>query len=83
VLSRQRLHLLGELRSLAELRRQTGEDPIVALLLTAAELHVRADLELVDAAEEADLWRASLAAAEGTAEAVAHPPTDLEVTEHG
>lgn len=52
VLSRQRHHLLHELRNLAELRRQPDTDPIVALLITAAELHVRADLGLLDAADD-------------------------------
>jgi DNA-binding PadR family transcriptional regulator len=51
VLRRQRAHLLRELRALAEARR---EDPsaVVALLITAAELHVRADIGVVDAAEK-------------------------------
>jgi len=51
VLSRQRLHLLRELRSLTEAAAMTSTSPIVALLITAAELHVRADLQIVDAAE--------------------------------
>ena len=51
VLSRQRAHLLKELHSLAEAQTQ-APSPVVALLLTAAELHVRADLGVVDAAEE-------------------------------
>jgi DNA-binding PadR family transcriptional regulator len=51
VLGRQRAHLLRELRSLAEAR--TSSPPaVVALLITAAELHVRADLGVVDAAEQ-------------------------------
>jgi DNA-binding PadR family transcriptional regulator len=53
VLARQRAHLLRELRSLADARAQGGPPPVVALLLTAAELHVRADLGVVDAAERA------------------------------
>lgn len=51
VLSRQRTHLLRELRSLAEAAELTGRSPVTSLLITAAELHARADLEIVDAAE--------------------------------
>jgi DNA-binding PadR family transcriptional regulator len=51
VLGRQRAHLLKELHSLSEARIQ-APSPVVALLITAAELHVRADLGVVDAAEE-------------------------------
>ncbi len=51
VLSRQRLHLLRELRSLAGAAAMTSGSPVVSLLITAAELHVRADLQIVDAAE--------------------------------
>jgi DNA-binding PadR family transcriptional regulator len=50
VLSRQRAHLMRELRALAEARAQAATD-VVALLITAAELHTRADLGVVDAAE--------------------------------
>jgi DNA-binding PadR family transcriptional regulator len=63
VLSRQRTHLLRELHGLAEARRAAGLSavghggpgggfpPVQILLITAAELHTRADLDLVDAAE--------------------------------
>jgi DNA-binding PadR family transcriptional regulator len=51
VLSRQRTHLLRELHSLAEARRAAGLSTVEILLITAAELHTRADLDLVDAAE--------------------------------
>jgi len=51
VLRRQRLHLLTELRSLAAARDVAAGSAVTALLVTAAELHVRADLEVVDAAE--------------------------------
>lgn len=68
VLRRQRAHLLRELRSLAEARALAGPSPadsaVVSLLLTAAELHVRADLGVVDAAEQ-DLRPAVAAAARG------------------
>jgi DNA-binding PadR family transcriptional regulator len=52
VLSRQRAHLLHELRSLADARTLTEGSPVTSLLVTAAELHTRADLGVVDAAEE-------------------------------
>ena len=51
VLRRQRSHLLTELRSLAAARDAAAGSAVTALLVTAAELHVRADLEVVDAAE--------------------------------
>ncbi|HTA09163.1 MAG TPA: PadR family transcriptional regulator [Streptosporangiaceae bacterium] len=51
VLRGQRAHLLRELRSLADARAQ-APSAVVALLITAAELHVRADIGVVDAAEE-------------------------------
>ena len=51
VLRRQRAHLLKELHSLAEARRQ-APSAVVELLITAAELHVRADLGVLDAAEK-------------------------------
>jgi DNA-binding PadR family transcriptional regulator len=52
VLSRQRAHLLHELRSLAGAGALTEGSPVTSLLVTAAELHARADLGVVDAAEE-------------------------------
>ena len=51
VLRRQRAHLLQELRSLADARSQ-ADSAVVLLLMTAAELHIRADLGVVDAAEQ-------------------------------
>ncbi len=58
VLSGQRAHLIRELRSIADARAElapgsaaAGPSPVVELLLTAAELHTRADLGVVDAAE--------------------------------
>ena len=50
VVRRQRAHLLRELHSLTEARRQ-APSAVVELLITAAELHIRADLGVVDAAE--------------------------------
>jgi DNA-binding PadR family transcriptional regulator len=51
VLRRQRAHLLQELHGLAEARPHPPS-PVVALLITAAELHIRADLGVIDAAEQ-------------------------------
>ncbi len=51
VLRNQRAYLLTELRSLAAARAVASRSPVTALLVTAAELHVRADLGVVDAAE--------------------------------
>ena len=52
VLARQRAHLLRELRSLGQARQAAVSSPVDALLVTAAELHVRADLGVVEAAEQ-------------------------------
>ncbi|HEU5420449.1 MAG TPA: PadR family transcriptional regulator [Streptosporangiaceae bacterium] len=52
VLARQRTYLLRELRSLARARQEAASSPVDALLVTAAELHVRADLGVVEAAEQ-------------------------------
>ena len=51
ILRRQRAHLLRELRGLTEAAATAGRSPVDALLITAAERHVHADLEIVDAAE--------------------------------
>ena len=75
VLSRQRAHLMKELRSLGEARAQAPSG-VVSLLITAAELHIRADLGVVDAAEkglEAEL----LAARHGSA-AEMHGPSSRQ-----
>jgi DNA-binding PadR family transcriptional regulator len=50
VLRRQRAHLLQELHGLAAAHQPPS--PVVALLITAAELHIRADLGVIDAAEQ-------------------------------
>ncbi len=52
VLGRQRVHLLKEMRSLADARALTAASAVDSLLITAAELHIRADLGVVDAAEQ-------------------------------
>lgn len=51
VLARQRRHELVRLKALDQLAREHRASPLVALLLDAAVLHTRADLELVDQAE--------------------------------
>jgi DNA-binding PadR family transcriptional regulator len=48
VLRRQRAHLLQELHSLADVSTRSPAD---ALLIAAAEMHARADLGVIDAAE--------------------------------
>jgi DNA-binding PadR family transcriptional regulator len=72
VLRRQRVHLLTELRSLADARAAASGSPVVALLVKAAELHVRADLGVVDAAEH-DLTPDTLAALRVSAGPAAAP----------
>ncbi len=51
VLSGQRTHLLRQLHALAD-ARAAASTPVESLLITAAELHARADLGFVDAAEK-------------------------------
>ena len=52
VLSRQRVHLLRELRGLADARALGRPSAVESLLIDAADLHIRADLGVVDAAEK-------------------------------
>jgi DNA-binding PadR family transcriptional regulator len=52
VLSRQRAHLLRQLHALADARASASTTDVESLLITAAELHIRADLGVVDAAEK-------------------------------
>jgi DNA-binding PadR family transcriptional regulator len=52
VLSRQRAFLLRQLHALAAARAAASPTDIEALLITAAELHIRADLGVIDAAEK-------------------------------
>lgn len=52
VLSRQRAHLLRQLHALADARATASTTAVDSLLITAAELHIRADLGVVDAAEK-------------------------------
>jgi DNA-binding PadR family transcriptional regulator len=51
VLGRQRAHLLRQLHALASARAGASTTAVEKLLITAAELHIRADLGVVDAAE--------------------------------
>ena len=76
VIRRQRSYLLRELHSLAEARAVAGTSPVVGLLITAAELHARADLGVVDAAER-DLGPEVLAALSAQSPRdMAVPPVD-------
>jgi DNA-binding PadR family transcriptional regulator len=55
VLTAQRTYLLRELRDLAELRRTRGapgDHAVVRLLITAAELQLRAQVQLLDVVED-------------------------------
>jgi DNA-binding PadR family transcriptional regulator len=52
MLSGQRAHLLRQLHALADARATTSPTAVESLLITAAELHTRADLGVVDAAEK-------------------------------
>jgi DNA-binding PadR family transcriptional regulator len=77
ILRRQRSHLLRELRGLAEAAATAGRSPVDALLITAAERHVRADLEIVDAAEATlgpDVLRALAVSAEAGGQTEATGP---------
>jgi DNA-binding PadR family transcriptional regulator len=79
ILRRQRSHLLRELRGLAEAAATAGRSPVDALLITAAERHVRADLEIVDAAEATlgpDVLRALAVSAEAGGQADATGQVD-------
>jgi DNA-binding PadR family transcriptional regulator len=69
VLSRQRAHLLRQLHALAS-ARTAATTAVESLLITAAELHIGADLGVVDAAEKT--LTASLAST-GPATAVTGP----------
>jgi DNA-binding PadR family transcriptional regulator len=76
VVRRQRAQLMKELHSLAEAKSHSPS-PIVSLLVTAAELHIRADLGVVDEAEK------SLSAESGTRAAtrpaaLEKPPAELK-----
>jgi DNA-binding PadR family transcriptional regulator len=63
VLQRQRTHLLRELHGLGKARALAGSASVESLLITAAELHIRADLGIVDAAEQTVTASGAVAAA--------------------
>jgi hypothetical protein len=52
VLSHQRAYLLRQLHALADARATASPTAVESLLITAVELHTRADLGVVDAAEK-------------------------------
>jgi DNA-binding PadR family transcriptional regulator len=82
VLHRQRVHLMTELRSLTEAKAHAAPG-VVALLITAAELHIRADLGVLDAAETAlddDLAAAGRRDVDAPASAT-HPNSTLKTAE--
>ena len=78
VLSRQRAHLLKELHSLGEARTHSPS-PADTLLITAAELHARADLGVVDAAERTLTGATSISAA-SRASGIQEPPASEQAT---
>jgi DNA-binding PadR family transcriptional regulator len=67
VLDRQRAHLLRELHALGKARNLTDPASVESLLITAAELHIRADLCTTDAAERTITPAAAVAGQEPTA----------------
>jgi len=75
VLSRQRVHLLKELHGLAEARGLASASAVESLLVTAAELHIRADLGVVDAAEKTLTPDVLAAVGQQSPEAAAPPET--------
>ena len=75
VLGRQRTHLLRQLHALADARATTSTTSVEALLITAAELHTRADLGVVDAAEKALTAGPASAVSEQSSAGLAAPRT--------
>jgi hypothetical protein len=73
VLTRQRTHLLRQLHALADARATTPATAVESLLITAAELHTRADLGLIDAAEKT-LTTGPAPAATGQPSSATTPP---------
>lgn len=76
VVRRQRTQLMKELHSLAEAKSHSPS-PIVSLLVTAAELHIQADLGVVDEAEKSLSADSGAIAATGSA-ALERRPTRLK-----
>lgn len=52
VIARQRAYLLMQLRAVAQERHEDRTELVAALVTTAAEMHLRADLAILDAAEQ-------------------------------
>jgi DNA-binding PadR family transcriptional regulator len=73
VLGRQRAHLLRELHGLGEARR-LGLSAVESLLITAAELHTRADLEVVESAEQGLIPLSEASEASEATTAAPHQP---------
>jgi DNA-binding PadR family transcriptional regulator len=73
VLTNQRTHLLRHLHALAD-ARTASPTPVETLLITAAELHTRADLDLIDAAEKTLTTTPATTTASGQAPAGITPP---------
>jgi hypothetical protein len=73
VLTRQRTHLLRQLHALANARATTSTTAVESLLITAAELHTRADLGIVDAAEKTLTAHPATPASEQSTPGVAPP----------
>jgi DNA-binding PadR family transcriptional regulator len=73
VLSRQRTHLLRQLHALAEARATTPTTAVESLLIIAAELHTRADLGMVDAAEKTLTTNPAAAVSDRSAPGVTPP----------
>lgn len=76
VVKTQRRHQLGQLKALAELRREHSSRPLVALLIDAARLHTDAELRLLDVAE-------SHAAGLSADAAATEPLPELRLSRHG
>ena len=77
VLGRQRAHLLRQLHALAAARATTSTTAVESLLITAAELHIRADLGVVDEAEK-NLSDDPVQSSATRSEARAKQPADLK-----
>jgi hypothetical protein len=66
VLANQRAYLLSALRDLLIMREGLDDELVVGLLITAARLHVEADLAFVDEVET-EVLRSGAAGAAGAA----------------
>lgn len=63
VLRRQRAYLLRQLRAVSQQQHDPDADPLAALVAAAAELHLRADLALLDLAERSSMTDEAVVAA--------------------